>query len=69
VDDSVGACVPKGDVDAICRAVSAVLEDAPGRDAKARAAMARSHESRFDPDTINAQFESTYRALAATSAR
>lgn len=69
VDDRVGACVPKGDVDAICRAVSAVLEDAPGRDAKARAAMARSQEGRFDPDTINAQFESTYRALVATPAR
>jgi glycosyltransferase involved in cell wall biosynthesis len=65
VDDTVGACVPKGDVDAICRAVAGVLEDASGLQAKADAAAERSRESRFDPAAVNAQFEATYRALAA----
>ena len=66
VDEQVGACVPKGDVAAICRAVSTTLENAAGLLAKSDAALRRSTESRFDPDTINAQFEATYRTLLAT---
>lgn len=65
VDESVGKCVPKGDVAAICQAVWETLEDAPGLTAKSAAALKRSKEARFDPDTINATFEATYRALLA----
>ncbi len=63
VDDQVGRCVAKGDVDAICQAVVQILEDATGLQKKSSAALTRSHEDRFDPDTINRQFEATYRAL------
>ncbi len=66
VDERVGRCVPKGDVDAICQAVSQTLEDAKGLQKKSATALKRSHEGRFDPDTINRQFETTYRALIGT---
>lgn len=63
VDDQVGRCVPKGNVEAICQAVSTTLEDAKGLREKAHAASERSKEGRFDPDTVNARFESVYKRL------
>lgn len=65
VDDTVGACVPKGDIEAICSAVSETLEDAAELQAKSKAALTRSTEDRFDPDTINTRFESVYRTFLA----
>ena len=62
VDDAVGACVPKGDVTAICAAVQGVLEDDGLQKLKA-AALQRSKEARFDPDVVNAWFEAVYRGL------
>jgi glycosyltransferase involved in cell wall biosynthesis len=64
VDDTVGACVPIGDVPAISGAVAALLKDPTHLAAAGAAALDRSTEDRFDPDWINARFEATYRALA-----
>lgn len=63
VDDTVGACVPIGDVAAITQAVTAVLEDDAKRAAMAANALQRSKASRFDPDHINRQIESLYLGL------
>ena len=65
IDDTVGATVPVGDVGAICTAVETVLGDEPRRQAMKAAALARSGEDRFRPDWVHAEFERTYRALAA----
>lgn len=60
VDDTVGACVPIGDVDAITNAVTSILEDAARRQEMGDNALKRSKEDRFDPDHINRQFENLY---------
>lgn len=66
IDDRVGAVVPIGDVPAISAVVVDILENPARREAMAAAALARSGEDRFDPDWVHAQFEKTYRELAAT---
>lgn len=63
VDDSVGACVPVGDVEAITAAVSRILADDVLRERMAHAALKRSTEDRFDPDHIHQIFESLYREI------
>jgi len=63
VDDTVGACVAKGDTDAICAAVQRVLDDRDGHKALSRSALERSREPRFDPDVVNARFEAIYQQL------
>lgn len=65
IDDSVGAVVPIGDIDAICATVARILSDEPARAAMAQAALQRSREDRFRPDWVHEQFEKTYRALAS----
>ena len=65
VDDTVGACVPIGDVAAIAGAVAGVLDDPVRRAGMGQAARARSGEDRFKPDWINRQFEATYLELVA----
>ncbi|WP_158275485.1 glycosyltransferase family 4 protein [Maritimibacter sp. 55A14] len=64
IDESVGAVVPIGDIDAICAAVADVLGDEPRRQRMAEAALVRSREDRFDPDWVHRQFEKTYFELA-----
>lgn len=64
IDDSVGAVVPIGDVDAICAAVADVLSDEDRRRTLAENALKRSREDRFDPDWVHRQFEKTYYDLA-----
>lgn len=64
IDDQVGRVVPVGDVTAICAAVEGVLGDEDRRRAMGAAALARSHEDRFNPDWIHPQFEALYRATA-----
>lgn len=63
VDESVGACVPIGDVEAISQAVERVLEDDRMREAMAASALERSTADRFDPDHINRQIEALYFGL------
>ena len=64
IDDSVGAVVPIGDIDAICAAVADVLSDEDRRRTLAENALKRSREDRFDPDWVHQQFEKTYYTLA-----
>ena len=64
IDDSVGAVVPIGDVDAICEAVADILSDEDRRAELAANALERSREDRFDPDWVHRQFEKTYYDLA-----
>ena len=63
IDDSVGAVVPIGDIDAICAAVTNILSDKARRAAMAAAALERSAEDRFNPDRVYDQFEQTYYSL------
>lgn len=63
VHDTVGACVPIGDVAAITQAVEHILEDDQKRTGMAASALERSKESRFDPDHINRQIEALYFSL------
>lgn len=65
VDDSVGACVPVGDVAAISDAVARIVTDDALRARMSLAARARAAEDRFDPDAINRQFEALYAGLLA----
>lgn len=65
VDEQVGACVPIGDIDAICDTVIAVLGNAAGLHGMSNAALLRSQEDRFDPDKVNVRFEKTYRNIVA----
>lgn len=60
VKDTVGACVPIGDVAGITQAVEHILEDDQMRASMAANAFERSKESRFDPDHINGQIEALY---------
>ncbi len=64
IDDTVGAVVPVGDIDAIRSAVIRILGDGEVLAAMSAAALARSKLDRFDPDWVHAQFEKTYFALA-----
>ena len=64
VDDSVGACVPIGDVPAIANAMTTALDDPELLKSMSQAALMRSAEERFDPDWVNARFEKTYLELA-----
>jgi glycosyltransferase involved in cell wall biosynthesis len=66
IDNTVGAVVPIGDVDAICAAVADVLSDENSRMLLAENALKRSREDRFDPDWVHRQFEKTYYELART---
>lgn len=63
VDDSVGACVPIGDIEAITQAVERILEDDQRRDEIAANALERAKADRFDPDQINRQIEALYFGL------
>ncbi len=60
VDDTVGACVPIGDVVSISQAVEGILENDQKRSDMAASALKRSTASRFDPDHINRQIEALY---------
>lgn len=60
VDDSVGALCPVGDVTALTSAISELLRSDEIRRKKGLAALARSAEDRFDPDTVHADFERIY---------
>ncbi len=64
IDDSVGAVVPVGDVDAIAGAVGRIIADDALRQAMGRAALERAKLDRFDPDWVHRQFEETYFGLA-----
>ncbi|PPB81479.1 glycosyltransferase involved in cell wall biosynthesis [Albidovulum inexpectatum] len=64
IDDTVGAVVPIGDVEAIAQAVRRILADETLRSDMARRALQRAAEPRFDPDWVHAQFVQTYRRLA-----
>lgn len=64
IDDTVGAVVPIGDVEAIAQAVHRILDDEALRSDMARRALDRAAEPRFDPDWVHARFVQTYRALA-----
>lgn len=63
VDEQVGACVPIGDVDAICNTVSTLIGDEEKLNAMSKAALKRGQEDRFDPDWVHGQFENIYRTL------
>lgn len=63
VDDSVGARVPVGDVEAITHSVSRILSDDSLREAMGRNALERSREDRFDPDHVHSIFEQLYRDI------
>jgi len=63
VDNTVGACVPIGDVRSITNAVTKILEDNDLRTDMSVNALARATESRFDPDHINRQIEALYFGL------
>lgn len=65
VDDAVGRLCTVGDVDALTAAVTDLAEDPAMRATKGAAASDRSHEPRFDPDSVHAEFERMYRALIA----
>ncbi|WP_050605800.1 glycosyltransferase family 4 protein [Ruegeria sp. 6PALISEP08] len=65
VDDTVGACVPIGDVAAITQAVERILEDEQKRSDMAAQALERSGANRFDPDHINQQIEALYLGLVS----
>lgn len=64
IDETVGAVVPIGDIDAICEAVTNILSDEPRRAVLAANALERSREDRFNPDWVHRQFEKTYYELA-----
>jgi glycosyltransferase involved in cell wall biosynthesis len=65
IDETVGAVVPIGDIEAIAAAAERILGDEALRRAMGKAALERSTLDRFDPDWVHRQFEATYRALAA----
>jgi len=64
IDDTVGAVVPVGDVDAIAAAVGRIVGDEGLRRAMGQAALERAKLDRFDPDWVHRQFEETYYGLA-----
>jgi len=63
VDDTVGACVPIGNVEAIMQAVERILENDQKLSDMAANALERSTARRFDPDHINRQIEALYFGL------
>lgn len=64
IDDSVGAVVPVGDIEATVAAVGRIIGDEPLRSRMAAAALERAKLDRFNPDWVHREFEKTYRALA-----
>ena len=60
VDDTVGAVVPVGDLEAIGAALHRVLDDEGQRRKLAAASAARSREPRFDPDVVHARLLGLY---------
>jgi glycosyltransferase involved in cell wall biosynthesis len=64
IDDSVGAVVPIGDIEAFCAALERILSDDKRRIAMGKAALERSREDRFRPDWVHDRFEQTYLDLA-----
>ncbi len=64
IDDTVGAVVPVGDVDAIAAAVGRIVGDEGLRRAMGQAALERAKLDRFDPDWVHRQFEETYYGLS-----
>jgi len=54
--------VPAGDVDALAKALEALIHDKPRRQALGRAARARAHE-RFSAEVIVPRYEALYRRL------
>ena len=64
IDDSVGAVVPVGDVDAICGTVARLLADPKRREEMSEAAFMRSREDRFSPESVHVRFEEIYRSLS-----
>lgn len=64
IDDTVGAVVPVGDVEAFAAAVGRIIADGDLRAAMGKAALERSRLDRFDPDWVHRQFEETYVSLA-----
>lgn len=69
VDARVGSLEQVGDVDGLTRAILALANDADLCRRKSAAAMDRSHEARFDPDSVHKGFETLYRDLVAGRAR
>lgn len=67
VDDRVGALLPVGDAEAIAAALLGLIRDDGARRAKGAAALARSHEARFDPGAVHAAFEALYAGMIARS--
>jgi glycosyltransferase involved in cell wall biosynthesis len=63
VDASVGALRPVGDAAGIAGAVLDLAGDPDLRARKGAAALVRSAEPRFDPETVHASFEAMYRDL------
>lgn len=65
VDETVGACVPIGDIRAISSAIVKTLDDPDKLIAMSASAINRSAEDRFDPEWVNKRFEETYLELAS----
>lgn len=63
VDDAVGTLCPVGDVAGLTQALCTLIENPDLRRAKASAALQRSAEPRFDPDSVHAAFLATYESL------
>lgn len=69
VGDRVGALLPVGDAEAIAAALLDLIHDAALRRAKGAAALARSHETRFDPTAVHGAFEALYAGMITGRAR
>lgn len=63
VDDEVGRLCDVGDIDGISQAVIDIASDTTLRSTLSTAAKSRSSEPRFDPDTVNGEFEALYQSL------
>jgi glycosyltransferase involved in cell wall biosynthesis len=61
-DNESGLLVPSGDVTALARALEALIDDEPRRQALGRAARARARE-RFSAEVIVPRYEALYRRL------
>lgn len=60
VDDSVGAVVPIGDIEAMVQRLIALTSDKMRLDEMSAAALARASEERFSPPHVHAAFEALY---------
>ncbi|MCB2015615.1 MAG: glycosyltransferase family 4 protein [Sphingobium sp.] len=65
VDDSVGAVVPVGDIDAMADKLIALTSDETGLQSRSQAALERSNEDRFSPPHVHAAFEQLYTDILA----